>query len=209
MFADGRHFLAPHAPFGGNVPEGWVTELLKELGHDGDCTDREPFGGKFAHWDKPGPFDFAAKGMDCPVDSGSAPFTGPPPFGPPEVTDAAFVDHDRAEHPADDDRPDDDRSEEDSPEEDSPDDEAPAAGGVFEVLFGWVRDLLASIFGGKGGGDDIVEAPEPEAEPGPALPAEDPPDMSQDIIFMEYVPPGSTPLPDEDDEVETDLADLI
>ena len=56
-------------------------------------------------------------------------------------------------------------------------------GGFFEAIFGWLSDLLASIFGEPAGADVIADLP----APGSYVP-DPPPDMSQDVVFIEYIP---------------------
>lgn len=76
-------------------------------------------------------------------------------------------------------------------------------GGFLESVFGWLGDLFSSIFGAPVG-DDVAETPPPPASYVP----DPPPDMSNDVVFIEYIPetPSDEAVPDPDDPGEEDFA---
>jgi len=80
---------------------------------------------------------------------------------------------------------------------------AEGAGGFLESVFGWLGDLFSSIFGAPVG-DEVAEAPPPPASYVP----DPPPDMSNDVVFIEYIPetPVDEAAPELDDPGEEDFA---
>ena len=84
---------------------------------------------------------------------------------------------------------------------DEPDEEGfPGKGNpaVFDAVFGWLRDLLASIFGGWNSGS-------PSGDPDDEQTVEDPPSLANDVIFIEYIP--VVPVENEDEVLEDGESD--
>lgn len=78
-------------------------------------------------------------------------------------------------------------------------------GSVLDALFGWIGDLLSSLFGGNDAGDDMAGDPDAPADPidnGPD-PLLVPADVSADIV-MNAVEPDQDYL----DQLEEELAAL-
>lgn len=155
------------------APPAWVSELISRL--DEDLLDE-------ANKER----DPSQEALGEPGGKDVSAHATPPPFGPDEPPGhASGFAHGNAPEGA-------------GPGEGPPEVDA----SFFDSVFGWLTDLLASIFGGSTG-EEAAEAPPPPASYIP----DPPPEMSNDIVFIEYIPEvpvdesGTQPEDFEEDDV--------
>lgn len=75
-----------------------------------------------------------------------------------------------------------------------------AGADVLDALFGWLFDVISSLFGGKDDAEEVADLPEP-----PRYVPEEPVPMTDDIVFIEVLP--ETAFAEETADVEPEADD--